>query len=568
MIRKNLNLDSIRHINFYAIFLLLLTFSPIIIIGLSISSPLNKKSFMIPMRDGIKLSTDVYFAPNSFGSPRPVILIRTPYDKTNTEILRIKDFLSQNYHVVVQDFRGTSTSEGKEDFLIFHKAYEDGVDTINWILNKSWCNGKIGSAGTSALAINQYFYAGMNPQGLVSQSLIHGTSDLYETLLFQGGALRESIFPNWIKTVAPDNHNYQLEQLLAHPIKDEFYSPISLSMSEGPGFQDVSVSAIHVAGWYDLAQQGTLEGYMGYDDLGLPTAQGKQFLIIGPSTHSSLGEGKQGELIFSTKSTNLSSIFNDWENLLFDNALLNKPIDWDANRVAYYMMGDVDDDFVNANDYRFAKDWPIPYVNQTWYLANNGLLINGNTEPNNSYFSYIYDPQKPVPTLGGANLYIPSGPYDQRPIENRPDVLLFESPAFKQPYEVVGHVWAHLYVKSNCTNTDFTVKITDVYPDGRSMLISDGIINAIRRNGFNSTAVDLNTVEYTEVNIDLWSTAYQFNVGHKIRIAISSSNYPRFAANPNTRQYISYNNSEVRIANNTILIGPDFPSHIILPCPK
>ncbi|MEJ2294729.1 MAG: CocE/NonD family hydrolase, partial [Candidatus Lokiarchaeota archaeon] len=136
------------------------------------------------------------------------------------------------------------------------------------------------------------------------------------------------------------------------------------------------------------------------------------------------------------------------------------------------------------------------------------------------------------------------------------------------PYEVIGNMWAHLYVKSNCTNTDFTVKISDVYPDGRSMLISDGIINAMRRDGFNKTAKSLIDEDYAEVDIDLWSTAYRFDTGHKMRIAISSSNYPRFGVNPNTgespRAY-SYQYLQRYIANNSILVGPDYPSYIVLP---
>jgi putative CocE/NonD family hydrolase len=234
------------------------------------------------------------------------------------------------------------------------------------------------------------------------------------------------------------------------------------------------------------------------------------------------------------------------------------------------MMGDVDDLTVNTNDYRFAKDWPIPYENDTWYLNPGGSLLNNSITTISGNYSYLYDPRNPVPTLGGTNLLIPAGPYDQRPIENRPDVLIWESSELTAPYEIVGQMWAHLYVKSNCTNTDFTVKISDVYPDGRSMLISDGIINAIRRDGFNSTAPDLNSVEFAEIDIDLCSTAYQFNTGHKIRIAISSSNYPRFAANPNSgaaQQIYSYQYLQKYIANNSVLTGPIYPSKIILPRP-
>ncbi|MBY9003341.1 MAG: CocE/NonD family hydrolase, partial [Candidatus Lokiarchaeota archaeon] len=291
-----------------------------------------------------------------------------------------------------------------------------------------------------------------------------------------------------------------------------------------------------------------------------------------PFTHGFPAEGQQGELFFPTKSVSAFDLYLEWEQKLFDHALLGTQFDWTGNRVAYYMMGDLNDQSSDVNDYRFAKDWPLPHENDTWYFDVGEGLLNNTMPASSANYSYLYDPRNPVPTLGGTNLLIPPGPYDQTSIENRTDVLKFESSILTSPYETIGHLWAHLYVKSNCTNTDFTVKISDVYPDGRSILISDGIINAARRDGFNSTAPDLNgdLNYFAEVDIDLWSTAYKFNTGHRIRIVISSSNYPRFAANPNTgapQEIYSYQYLQKYIANNSILIGPAYPSRVILPRP-
>ncbi len=554
----------------YVFLLILIAFPTTLIIGTAIYSPQTKLTFMIPMRDDVKLATDVYFAPGSFGTPRPVILIRTTYGKDGMGDLYGMLYLTQNYHVVMQDCRGTFESPAGNNFILFANDYKDGVDTINWILHQSWCNGKIASAGASALGINEYFYAGMNPEGLVAQSIMIATPDLYKTSIYQGGAFRESLSTEWARLTAPNNYLYQLEQLTKHSLKDKFYNSTSLFMDIGPTFENVSVSAIHIGGWYDLFQQGTLDGYIGYDDHGLTSAQGKQLLIMGPFTHGFPSEGQQGELFFPTKSVSASNLYLNWEQQLFDHALLGTQFDWTDNRVAYYMMGDLNDSSSDVNNYRFAKDWPIPYVNDTWYFDVEGAFLNNTLPLANLNYSYLYDPRNPVPTLGGTNLIIPSGPFDQRSIENRTDVLVFDSSILTSPYETIGHMWAHLYVKSNCTNTDFTVKISDVYPDGKSILISDGIINAARRDGFNFTAPDLNGVKFAEVDIDLWSTAYKFNAGHKIRIAISSSNYPRFAANPNTgaaQQIYSYQYLQKFIANNSILVSPDYPSHIILPRP-
>ena len=553
-----------------SIFLLLLISLPtIIIIGSGIYQTQESHTYMVEMDDGVRLSTDVYFAPGSFRAPRPVILIRTPYGKHLIGSLYGSLYLTQNYHVVIQDVRGTFGSESIDNFLLFADAYKDGVDTIKWILDHSWCNGKIASVGASALGINEYFYAGMNPEGLFAQSIMVATPDLYKTSIYPGGAFRESLVTEWIKMTVPDNYEYQLDLIISHPMKDRLYNSTSLFMDIGPSFKNVSTPSIHIGGWYDVFQQGTLDGFMGYDDLSLSEARGKQLLIMGPFTHGFPREGLQGELFYPTKSISGFDLYLQWEQRLLDQALLESNIDWTQNRVAYYMMGDVDDKNANANDYRFAKDWPLPYENDTWYLDNGGFISNNSLPDSNLNISYLYDPRNPVPTQGGNNLIISAGPFDQSSLETRDDVLIWESQNLTKPYEIIGNMWAHLYVSSNCTNTDFTVKITDVYPDNRSMLISDGIINAARRNGFNTTAPSLEGV-IDDVWIDLWSTAYQFNVGHKIRIAISSSNYPRFAANPNTgapQRVYSYQYLKKYIANNTILTGPGYPSCIILPNP-
>lgn len=556
----------------FIVIIILIVFPTTTIICTAICEP-HKQTFMIEMDDGIKLATDVYFAPGSFGAPRPVILVRTPYNKNGmgASLMGGMLYLSQDYHYVVQDIRGTYDSEGEEGyFLLFMKDYLDGVYTINWILDQTWCNGKIASQGGSALGINQFFYAGMNPEGLVCQSILVATPDLYKTSMFQGGAFKEYLDHNWIKGTTPDSYEQQMERFISHAKKDIFYNSTSLFMEEGPNFQNINVCALHTGGWYDLFQQGTLDGYMGYDDLGLEGAKGKQLLIMGPSTHGPPTAGKKGELTYPKGEIDGLNLYLEWEQMLFDHALLGKPLDWDnINRVAFYMMGDVDDDSIDANKWRFAPDWPIDHINDTWYLNTGGKLVNG-SKGTNAYYSYLYDPRDPVPTVGGLNLILDSGPYDQREVEDRTDVLIFETDNLTASIDVIGHMWAHLYVKSNCTNTDFTVKICDVYPDGRSMLINDGIINAIRRDGVTIDAPPLNSVEYAEVDIDLWSTAYQFNVNHKIRITISSSNYPRFAKNPNSvapQAVMSDKYLQFYIADNTILIGPDYPSYIILPRP-
>ncbi|MHA2328626.1 MAG: CocE/NonD family hydrolase, partial [Candidatus Hodarchaeales archaeon] len=557
----------------YLGFLIILMVIPsIILLGAIIYTPPSKQTFNIPMRDGIELATDLYLAPGSLGNSRPVILIRTTYGKGGSLGIGFYGllYLTQGYHIVVQDCRGTFDSGDKENFLVYNQDYNDGVDTLNWILNQSWCNGKIASVGGSALAINQFFYAGMNPNGLAVQSLAIGSPDLYKTTMFRGGAFGENTVVEWLKGTV-QNYDYQLSEVVAHSRKDSsYFNATSLFISEGPNFQKINIPAIHIGGWYDVFQQGTLDGFMGYDDLGMSRAKGKQLLIMGPFTHlSPMSEGYQGELFFPTKSKSFFNLFLDWETKLFDHVLLGTNFDWSQPRVAYYMMGDNTSEDPTVNDYRYASDWPVPYANDSWYFTSSYGLTKGSSSINANY-SYLFDPTNPVPSIGGNNLMMDAGPYDQRTIENRNDVLIFETPVLSEKVEVVGQMWANLWIMSNCSNTDFTVKITDVYPDGRSMLLTDGIINSIRRDGMEKDAPSLTPNQPVKVTIDLWSTAYQFDPGHQIRVAISSSNYPRFAINPNSgapQEVYSYQYLDRNIANNTILVGPTYPSSIILPRP-
>jgi hypothetical protein len=229
--------------------------------------------------------------------------------------------------------------------------------------------------------------------------------------------------------------------------------------------------------------------------------------------------------------------------------------------VSYYVMGDVDDTRAPGNEWRYADDWPIPSNAVNWYLQSDGDLTTerpGIDDP----LAYTYDPSDPVSTIGGKNLYSPAGPYDQSSVENRSDVLVFTSEYLEQPYEATGPVKAQLYVSSDCPDTDFTVKLTDVYPDGRSMLITDGILRMRNRNGQDHWEFMQPEVIY-DIEVDLWSTSYIWNTDHQIRVEVSSSNYPRFLNNPNTVDGIG-KNTTVAIAHNVVYVDTDHPSGIIL----
>jgi hypothetical protein len=246
-----------------------------------------------------------------------------------------------------------------------------------------------------------------------------------------------------------------------------------------------------------------------------------------------------------------------------DKYTMNKNNSFDERpSVWYYTMGDVDVIDAPGNQWRYADDWPVPADNVSWYFNDNRSLKK-NLPTIQQHLTYIYDPTNPVPTIGGQNLDLPAGSFDQTSIEGRNDVLLFTSDVLVEPYEITGPVKARLFVSSDCPDTDFTVKLTDVYPDGKSMLITDGILRMRNRNGFDHWEF-MNPGQIYEIEVDLWSTSYIWNIGHRIRVAVSSSNYPRFLANPNTQDSIS-ENSTYNIALNTLHICNLHPSCIIFP---
>lgn len=536
--------------------------------------------YMIEMSDGTKLATDVFFSPLVGNKPAPVIYVRSPYGMR--EMIPQMDtarYCSQGFHVVLQDCRGTFDSEGSRETMLFTDSYKDGNETIAWILAQPWCDGNIASSGISAMAINSYLYAGMNPKGLKSQVLWFGTPDLISDAIIEG-AYREQLVNMWIEMTAPKNWRYQLYYIYNVVGNISFYDTSLeakvVTLAEAPNtYEQVNVSALHVAGWFDIFTGGTLRAYKGYNTLGGTGARGQQKLIIGPWTHGMVFGGRQGDIEFPSSANGIGLIM-DWESQILDYGLrgINSTELW-KNRVAYYLMGDPADR--NANYWKYASDWPLPATYTPWYIgvdANGQYLLTNNTAKldGNKNLSYIYDPINPVITNGGGNLFSnPVGPVDQTPVEVdengklRSDILLFQSEVLTNPVTFEGDLKATLFIRSNCTDTDFIVKLCDVYPDGRRILLKDSALRA-RYRLINFTALNgpshkpsenfLTPGQEYELTIDLVATAYRFNTGHRIGITITSSNYDRFSINPNTGGSLKDHWSNFYIANNTIVTGP------------
>ena len=512
----------------------------------------TKETVMVEMRDGIHLATDVYL-PDGGSPPHGAILIRTPYNKNGTGM---GSYANNGWPALVQDTRGRFQSEGID--TMFRDDHTDGYDTLEWIAEQNWSNGKVATIGGSATGIVQYLMAGTNPSALTCQYIGAATPNLYTTI-YPGGQFRKHMVESWLEG---QGSSYVLPDIWAHEnYTMDFWTNVSLEDNWG----DVNVPAFHIGGWYDCFCQGLLDGFMGYQYEGGSGAAGKSKLVVGPWTHAMFGQRLQGGLLYPE---NAQDTFSEeyWDEIL-DQYILEVSDDFE-NRptVYYYVMGDVTDPNAVGNFWRTGTSWPPSHVDDAWYLQQNNALSTtspGTTTP----LTYTYNPNNPVPTKGGTNLdYLGptlAGPYDQRSVESRADVLLFTSDVLTEPYEATGRIMAKLYVSSDCPDTDFTVKLTDVYPDGRSMLICDGIIRMRNRNGYDHWEF-MTPGNVYEANVDLWSTSYIWEAGHRIRVAISSSNYPRYLANPNTADGI-YQNTETVSAHNTLYFDTEHPSCIYLP---
>lgn len=505
---------------------------------------------LVPMSDGIELATTVY-RPKENG-PFPVIVARTPYNKDGLKG-EAQRFCRNGYAFVAQDLRGRFKSKGHHA-VIFHNdgwnTPHDGHDTIDWIAHQSWCNGKIGSTGASALGIAQNMAAPGAPAALMAQHVVVGFSDMYSQGAYQGGAFRKGLLENWLISTGMTDVN--LKTFVAHPQYDEFWSELNAETQA----ERVNAAGVFFGGWYDIFLQGTINSFTTIQSRGGPLAKGRCRLVIAP-----IGHGSMNELKYPANASKLPLCADNlaW----FDAALKGKDNGIATEKpVHYYVMGDPTDATAPGNVWRAADTWPPPAADTAYYLHPMGKLST-ESPGDIDRRSYKYDPADPVPTIGGAELGVNIGPRDQRTVESRPDVLVFTSDVIEAPLEVTGRMSARLFVSSDCPDTDFTIKLTDVYPDGRSMLVTDGITRARFRESFEQQKL-LEAGEVVEIPVDLWSTSLVFNKGHRIRIAVSSSNFPRFDPNPNTGHGFRQD-QEKRVATNTLHISKAHASHIVLP---
>lgn len=516
----------------------------------------HKKTLMVAMRDGTKLATDIYL-PMGEG-PFPVILLRTPYNKNMGAGIGAAG-AQRGYAVVVQDTRGRFASEGQNFPFEGDGWWEnrwDGYDTVEWIAAQPWCNGKIGTMGGSALGITQLLLAGTGTSRLACQQIHVGAPSGYHDLAFTGGTLRKAMVETWL--TATNHHPDSLKRWVSHPTYDSFWRERDLTHR----FKRVNVPALHVGGWYDIFCQGTIDAFNGYQRQGGPKARGRQKLLMGPWTHG-IFQDRAGELSFPNAKHPPNRVDDMWR--WFDHYLkgMDTGIEKEA-AVTYYVMGDTTDPSAPGKEWRTADRWPPPGAQMTpFYFHDDRTLSKAKPSTKGKPITFTYDPRNPVPTCGGRQLTLKAGALDQRAIESRPDMLIFTSEPLAEPLEVTGRVRVELWASSDCPDTDFVVKLCDVYPDGRSMNVCEGILRARFREGFHKEKL-LEPGKPYRFRIDLWSTSIVFNRGHRLRVQVTSSNAPGWDPNPNTGAPFRADD-KMQVARNTVYLDGKRPSHILLP---
>jgi len=513
--------------------------------------------YHVPMSDGTELATDVHL-PDGQEGPFPVFLVRSTYGR----VLDVKKYLDEGYAVVIQDVRGMGESPGEK--FVFHadgwdEKLHDGADTVDWIIKQTWCNGKIGTFGGSALGITQTLLAPATDK-ISAQHIDVGTGSLYHNSIYEGGVFRKNMMEGWLQIIG---QAHLIEIYKSHPLYDNFWKQFDANAVA----ERITAPALFVGGWYDIFQQATIDAFLAREKQGAEKIRGKNYLIMKWSTHGPdiTQDYKLNPNRFDLRISHIALAFFDYHLKGNIHALDNIP------RAHYYVMGS-DQPNAPGNYWRTANTWPPFEIKEyNLFLKPDHKLDSESIKEGNYTLDFIFDPRDPYPTHGGANLILPSGPFDQRKYSNqRKDLLKFATEPLEKPLEVTGRVKVILYVSSDAPDTDFTAKLLDIYPkpDGREILVLDSIRRLKTRKGFEQfTPLLTSPNEIVQLEIDLFSISWIFDKGHRIGLHISSSNYPKFEINPNTGDDFPKSDN-LRTAHNWIYCGESYPSMLVLPIPQ
>ena len=535
----------------------------------------------IPMHDGTRLAADVFRPP--VPGRWPALLIRTPYSRKSAVMAGYRFFAHRGYAVVIEDIRGRFASQGT--FGEVEQEGSDGNDSINWVAAQPWSNGRVGMVGNSYLGIVQWWAAIQGNPHLVTISPVNSGDDEYLDRYYSpGGALKLGHRLLWLtenftppSRVRPSFGSYIFHLplrtadmaalgnssplwrgALSHPSYDSFWKNLSIRER----MAQIDVPVLSMSGWFDNYAESELDAYKTLSHTGHYVET-----WIGPWAHDpglrfpTRDFGPEAQIGIRARQA-------DWFDRWLKKQVRETEKPPGTGPLHLFVMG--------PNVWREEHEWPLARARSTpLYLGSSG---NANSSSGDGILrwqpfrkskldSFVYDPKNPVPTIGGAICCNPKvlapGPLDQTPVERRSDVLVYTSPVLREDLEVTGPVRVVLYVATSVNDTDFTAKLVDLQPDGKPLLICDGIQRLRYRLSLEKPVFVKRNAAY-QINIDAGVTSYVFEPGHRIRLEISSSNFPRFDRNLNS---VRPNADETRIAkaHQTVFHEKGYPSAIILP---
>ena len=590
-----------------------------------------EQKVMMPMRDGVRLSTDIYVPKTD--KKVPIIFSRTPYnfnswgdgeEKTRTHE-RAYEALKRGYAYVIQNERGRYFSEGKWDIL--GTPLTDGYDAFSWMSKQPWSNGKIGTLGCSSTAewqmavaaLDHPSHAAMVPQGFGAG--VGRIGEFFEQGNWYRGGVEQLLFATWLYGVehdefkprippgatqedllrisrfydlAPENPKVDWSVKLKHlPIKDllknvggkkEIFDKMIVRKPNDKDWfngglyhddMDFGVPSFWFVSWYDVATSPNIALFNHVRNNSSDSfVRDNQYLIIAPTLHCGFTRASEntivGERNLGDARLNYDEQIYDWFDMILKD--IKNDFKEKTPKVQYYTMG--------VNKWQSSEFWPpLNTEMTTFYLSSNGNANTLNGDGKLTYLkrkikdnvdSFFYDPMSPVNSNGGGVCCIGNavsgGAYDQQEIETRDDVLVYTSEPLKNGFEVTGFIDSTIYLSSDVKDTDITIKLIDVYPDGTAYNIDETIQRVRYREGFDKE-VFMDKEKVYKVNLSRMSTSNFFKKNHKIRIEISSSNFPRFARNLNTGGD-NFDESKGVIANNKIHHSKKYPSSITLPIVK
>jgi putative CocE/NonD family hydrolase len=599
----------------------------------------------VRMRDGVALATDVYRPARdgrAVSGRFPAIMERTPYGRTVTSFRNItaasdapltqmqlaRMYVARGYVVIFQDCRGRYESEG--EFIKYVNEGQDGFDTCAWLVRQPWSNGRFGTMGLSYAAHTQVALGCLNPPGLTSMFVdCGGFSNAYQDGIRQGGAfelkqvtwayslgleskaaqadpqrlaaLKAVDIKAWFASMPwkrghtpisliPDYEDYVYDQW-EHGTFDGFWKQVGL-YAEGYYGDFANAAMVHMSGWYDPYSRTATDNYVGLGKAG----KGPLRLIMGPWTHGARSTSHSGDVDFGPGSTIDADRGQDFFHTRLDwfDETLNRRAPPPAHPpVRLFVMGGgtgrktKDGRLDHGGRWRSEAAWPIADRRETtFYLHGSGALLTVAPAAADTPLVYDFDPNDPVPTIGGAvtsgEPLMRGGGFDQRttpstygakapflPLEARPDVLVFQTAPLAQDMEITGDIVARLWIASDAPDTDFTVKLLDVYPpgpdypQGYALNLTDGILRCRYRQSWTKPTL-MTPGEVCQIEIRAFPTSNLFKQGHRLRVDISSSNFPRFDVNPNTGAPEGRGLAR-RIAANTLFVDASRPSHVVLP---